>query len=1645
MPTKGKEPMSKEKQMLTLMLQEHHSNSVGNKREVESGESSEDILHVAEGSSESGMEDNVVLLLGEGSVTASLTVHEARAYPPGLGYSSCPREEPVVDESDDEGSSVLQWTGNVLELDPTHPKCTVDGNTIREHVIQQKDGPFQAAFPLAGVKRSGTIRQCVVLVLDKVPFPDDTLEEVRRQMRAVDLDANSTRKPHRFEVLSNSRRVYDLEACEGIDGSSYVVCTDGMFDIAVNRFSPCRSARPDSLIAGCELYIHLEGEERSEICEVHWCPLTPLEKAAESDGDAHDDEDCIDHVFFTVHSDGSLCFWSLRRMRALVAAGSHPAVSNCPQGFARVSIEVDKCDDVCVQVYHQVGEVYKEEASADGNSSEVHCAEGKVTASLSTDGKARVAGVADISHPMHGTRLVTACGAHVRYFTVNPSSWEIHFVAEHDISTGEHARGVKSAIIGCSETIIIILEKALIIALQFKGEIQIGQIVRLTASSPVSFTGSIDALTIEPPAADTSSVDTEEATVEAPSETLSIALLTDPSATKSYWMLLSAGCVTFHEVEGFGVASGFVSHSNPDPTVHTVVTWAVGDPGQTKYQYLYSNGVVLELGQLSIMLEAAKSAVPKPVEQKEAVVPVSAAAKGAMEKVKAETSGMTASELLKRMLQIKSDRKAATESDDGKDRKDIKEAALEVSGTPLAGEISSNEDLEESDAQGSSQAAEQADRPDENPRTREQPSPRSSADRGVAQRRGSLSKSVTDNSLSPRRKSGDRSDSQRQADFVPTDEPVNAHQMRKFIRFLADATIVTAERESEPVEGGGASLCAEVDKLNHCLEVAMTPEALTTHMMHSDKVWRGVRRLSNSSERASTEVSAEVAKVLPGMVKELFKEKAVPAVVEAMNQKMTEINTFEQPGSSSDALDGLSDGIQKVDEEVRNLGTRVADMESILRRTEQQASEALNSQQESLLGMMDLVDRMKMPSGVDGGGSGRPALNGSSVAAAVSVGLQGDIRELNSLAGQLRAEIDAYRRRAGTSMSAPEASSYLQPDPRPDWQRVKEYLRSQQYHWAVATALELRENATTAAGAMAPPALLCDDLVAFACFEVDKFANIDSFMRSVAGVDSPSRTWPQGKSDRLNLAFVQMLRLGDYLVWASGTFNAPEDLRYLESVVRVMGLDAEAVEELCAAGAAERPDMVKQSLSRVIGRLRAVKCQSSRIRLAVAELRSHLLSIQNEGVFACPRVSAASSSRHTPESARSPLMNDDLSAIRTSMDDPTNSGDILIALNHDFIKLHVIVTEFREAILSLQFPLEGTKYPEAPAIVDVSSAHLSTVACDKLRQMVDKIAQQKAKKSEDHILPCIQLFRDVMRKSLLLPCMEELDLIKKDFLNEDDTIKLLDSKGKIHLTVNERSMHVKFDIKVPPEYPYEPAVVTMVQSTFAPHLNEMFFGQAQDLSRRCTKGQTLSTSLRASDPAKPSQSVVKLSLAQYKHDVAFLKERKDKAAHVTNKVGRRAVRYFEKTEWAAELEREQKQAALEKALYQHKQPPPILSVYPVTEFLVTKFIRLVPNMKCSSCGKRVLANIVSDDPAAPSEDTAERAYCGHWFHGSCLNTLMTTPPFGMSCPDKDCGWRIYHNKYTRDQKFLEKQWAMAEARKRELEDVMDFARDIERL
>jgi len=64
-----------------------------------------------------------------------------------------------------------------------------------------------------------------------------------------------------------------------------------------------------------------------------------------------------------------------------------------------------------------------------------------------------------------------------------------------------------------------------------------------------------------------------------------------------------------------------------------------------------------------------------------------------------------------------------------------------------------------------------------------------------------------------------------------------------------------------------------------------------------------------------------------------------------------------------------------------------------------------------------------------------------------------------------------------------------------------------------------------------------------------------------------------------------------------------------------------------------------------------------------------------------------------------------------------------------------------------------------------------------------------------------------------------------------------------------------------------------------------------------------------------------------------------------------------------------------------------------------------------------------------------RAICGHWLHHSCLDRLLTTPPFGKACSVCADQRRIWHSDWPEDPRQLEKAWQCKQARLREMADV----------
>lgn len=122
-------------------------------------------------------------------------------------------------------------------------------------------------------------------------------------------------------------------------------------------------------------------------------------------------------------------------------------------------------------------------------------------------------------------------------------------------------------------------------------------------------------------------------------------------------------------------------------------------------------------------------------------------------------------------------------------------------------------------------------------------------------------------------------------------------------------------------------------------------------------------------------------------------------------------------------------------------------------------------------------------------------------------------------------------------------------------------------------------------------------------------------------------------------------------------------------------------------------------------------------------------------------------------------------------------------------------------------------------------------------------------------------------------------------------------------------------------------------------------------------------------------------------------------------------------------------------------PPfePQASILPVSEYLVSKCIKLYPVMNCSICDKQAFPQD-SKDVTQNIRDPkyVEYVYCSHIFHHKCLDSYMRTPPFkdGKKCPI--CQKQIFHEKWKESAEVLEQRWAHKQAKQRELAEVMDF-------
>lgn len=327
------------------------------------------------------------------------------------------------------------------------------------------------------------------------------------------------------------------------------------------------------------------------------------------------------------------------------------------------------------------------------------------------------------------------------------------------------------------------------------------------------------------------------------------------------------------------------------------------------------------------------------------------------------------------------------------------------------------------------------------------------------------------------------------------------------------------------------------------------------------------------------------------------------------------------------------------------------------------------------------------------------------------------------------------------------------------------------------------------------------------------------------------------------------------------------------------------------------------------------------------------------------------------------------------------------------------------------------------------------------------------------------------------------------------TISILEAKGKIKMRLCSGLYYYACRIIIDDNYPStathedwgKACDLTMESTNFPPKIEKMLTSQAKELVRRMQDGMSSDKALKMSNPIqKPkdmdddhkkgkSTILTQKTLKGLKKDIETLSHvrnlrqvdsatvqgdaRKKLHDSKCRRDARRAIKKITSNEISKDIAEEQDKEAQWKMeeesrltgynLTEYESPQP--SLLSLVTFLKQK-IQLLPDEKCPICTEHALPSDPkeleslykkSSDCKTEKERRAYkvakqkrpvRVYCGHWYHYSCLDRFMREPPFGASCPEESCGRRVYHPDWG-DVKALEREWAGAQARKREIEDA----------
>eukprot|EP01083_Nonionella_stella_P008773 25351_1 len=396
---------------------------------------------------------------------------------------------------------------------------------------------------------------------------------------------------------------------------------------------------------------------------------------------------------------------------------------------------------------------------------------------------------------------------------------------------------------------------------------------------------------------------------------------------------------------------------------------------------------------------------------------------------------------------------------------------------------------------------------------------------------------------------------------------------------------------------------------------------------------------------------------------------------------------------------------------------------------------------------------------------------------------------------------------------------------------------------------------------------------------------------------------------------------------------------------------------------------------------------------------------------------------------------------------------------HHFNDRQCLVTIQKTKYRSLKLKIDiFDTYPAAndSLIIDMTSTYLPNRLMKQLRKGINKI--QHTNKSKPRIFLIIKSLHDIIQHNKLTMAFDEVRKIKKMFENNTNIkLKVHETKGKIDFEMVNNDYKSRFVLHIPDLYPLAPVVFNLKTCSFPMRYQNIYTQIANNICDKLSKGFSIDYILNVRK-INMKEDTTKIDLSDFNSNTALEIRQDLKTMHKmalfhtlkdSNKGMRRKVRVMNRQVKAEEEKENELRKRMERACIDpdKQQNEPVRSLLPCIEYLVKQFTDLQMEL-CGCCEKRIFPK--NSKLLQEWEDNRkkyvnkgkypQRCDCGHWYHHQCLQSYLSEPPFGKTC--SKCKVQLKHPLFETDIKVLERQWAVQQAKKRELDDIDEFVSDL---